>query len=125
MEAADQGDSVQIERFLPMALGAYTQLDSVDVDARYHAAILHLQGRDAPGALALADTILASVPTHLFGFVVRAEAARLQNDSAVLNRARRDFMAHYQAEMGANRVEYREHEPAIEEFRKEAVNGKR
>ena len=43
MQAADQGDTVQIERFLPMALGAYGQLDSIDIDARYHAAVLHLQ----------------------------------------------------------------------------------
>ena len=66
MQAADQGDSAQVERFLPMALGAYGQLDSADVDAQYHAAVLHLQAGDAPGALALADTILATVPTHLF-----------------------------------------------------------
>ena len=128
MQAADQGDTVQIQRFLPMALGAYSQLDSVDIDARYHAAVLHLQGGDAPGALALADTILAAVPTHLFGYVVRGEAARLQNDTAARARAQRDFLAHYDAEMRARRVEYLEHEPAIEEFKKEAEktgNGER
>ncbi|MGH7499324.1 MAG: zinc ribbon domain-containing protein, partial [Gemmatimonadales bacterium] len=125
MQAADQGDTVQIQRFLPMALGAYAQLDSADVDARYHAAVLHLQGGDAPGAMALADTILAAVPAHLFGYVVRGEAARLQNDSAALARAQRDFLAHYDAEMKSNRVEYQEHEPAIAEFKKEAEKGER
>jgi hypothetical protein len=123
MQAADQGDTVQVERFLPMALGAYAQLDSVDVDARYHAAVLHLQAGDAASALALADTILAAVPTHLFGFIVRGDAAELEHDSAAQKRAQADFLAHYDAEMKAKRVEYLEHEPAIEEFRNEAEKG--
>jgi hypothetical protein len=125
MQAADQGDSAQVERFLPMALGAYSQVDSADVDARYHAAVLHLQAGDAPGALALADTILAAVPTHLFGFMVRADAAGLEHDAATQKRARADFLAHYDAEMKAKRVEYLEHQPAIEDFRKEAEKGER
>lgn len=124
MQAADQGDTVQIERFLPMALGAYGQLDSIDIDARYHAAVLHLQAGDAPGALALADTILTTVPTHLFGFMVRGDVASLERDSTALKRARADFLAHYDAEMKANRVEYLEHEPVIQEFRNEAEKGK-
>jgi hypothetical protein len=123
MQAADQGDTVQIERFLPMALGAYSQLDSADVDARYHAAVLHIEGGDGPGALALADTILAAVPTHLFGFIIRGEVAALQHDSAAHARAGRDFLAHYSAEMNGKRVEYLEHQPAIEEFRKDAEKG--
>ena len=125
MEAAGQGDSVQVERFLPMALGAYSQLDSVDVDARYHAAVLRLQAGDAPGALALGDTILAAVPTHLFGFMVRADAAGLEHDAATQNRARADFLAQYDAEMKAKRVEYLEHQPAIQEFKEEAETGDR
>jgi len=125
MQAAQQDDTAQIQRFLPMALGAYGQLDSANVDARYHAAILHLQGGDAAGALALADTILAAVPTHLFGYLVRGEAARLQGDSAALARAERDFLTHYPAEMQAKRVEYQEHEPALDEFRKDAESGER
>lgn len=120
MAAADQGDTVQVERFLPMALGAYGQLDSADIDARYHAAVLHLQGGDGRGALALADTILAAVPTHLFGYLVRGEAAALAHDAAGAAKARREFLASYATEMRANRVEYLEHEPAIEAFKREA-----
>jgi hypothetical protein len=120
MQAADERDTVQVQQFLPMALGAYGQLDSADVDARYHAAVLHVEAADAPCARALADTILSAVPTHLFGFMVRGEAARLEHDSAGLARARRDFLAHFDPEMRAKRVEYLEHAPAIEEFRKEA-----
>lgn len=120
MQAAEAGDSAQVVRFTPMALGAYTQLDSIDADARYHAAVIRLQVGDVPGALALADTIVARTPGHLFGYLVRGQAAELQGDSAAEARAGRDFLAHYDGEMRAGRVEYREHARVIEEFKQKA-----
>jgi hypothetical protein len=120
MQAAEQGDSAQVTRFTPMALGAYNQLDSIDADARYHAAVLRLQTGDVAGARALADTILADTPGHLFGYLIRGTAAQMANDPAALSRARADFLAHYQAEMSSKKVEYLEHKPVIEEFRTEA-----
>jgi hypothetical protein len=124
MQAAEQGDSAQVTRFTPMALGAYNQLDSIDADARYHAAVLRLQTGDVRGARALADTILADTPGHLFGYLIRGTAAQMTNDSGALSRARADFLAHYQREMGSKKVEYLEHKPVIEEFRKEAAVGR-
>jgi hypothetical protein len=120
MQAAERGDSGEVERFTPMALGAYAQLDAPDVDARYHAAVLRLQAGDSPGARALADTILAESPGHLFGYIVRGTAARLRNDRTAFAQAERDFLAHYDAAMRANRVEYLEHKPVLDEFKKEA-----
>jgi hypothetical protein len=130
MQAAERGDSAEVERFTPMALGAYNQLDVRDVDARYHAAVLHLQTGDFAQARALADSILADSPGHLFGYVIRGTAARFQSNPAGRTRAQRDFLAHYPAEMAEKRVEYLEHRPVIEEFRQEAeqedsVNRKR
>jgi hypothetical protein len=120
MQAAEQRDTAQVVRFTPMALGAYAQLDTVNADARYHAAVLRLQVGDAPGALALADTILAQSPGHLFGYIVRGAAAGFQGDTALARRADRDFLSHYEAERKADRIEYREHEPAIEDFKQHA-----
>ncbi len=120
MQAAERGDSVEVERFTPMALGAYQQLDTRDADARYHAAVLHLQVGDFAPALALADSILAESPGHLFGYLIRGTVARLQNNPAARARAQRDFLAHYAKETAAKRVEYLEHQPALDEFRKEA-----
>jgi hypothetical protein len=120
MSAAEQGDSVQVERFTPMALGAYAQLDSVDTDARYHAAVLRIQTGDLPGALALADTIRAEQPGHLFADLIRGSAAEVRGDAAARAQAARDFLAHYDAEMKANRVEYLEHRPALDEFKHQA-----
>jgi hypothetical protein len=121
MQAAEQGDSAQVERFTPMALGAYAQLDSADADARYHAAVLRLQVGDQAGALALADTLLARSPGHLFGYLIRGSAARMAGDSAAAARAARDFAAHYDAEMRANRIEYREHQASLDDFKRETA----
>lgn len=131
MSAAEGGDSATVSSFTPMALAAYGQLDTVDTDARYHAALLLLQVGGVPGALALADTIEATQPGHLFGYLIRGAAADAAENDTMRRQAYRDFLAHYQAEERANRPEYREHLPAVEEFRKKAeaaekksVNGK-
>ena len=125
MQAAEAGDSSTVEQFTPMALGAYQQLDSVDVDARYHAAVIHLQVVDLGPAKALADTILRESPGHLFGYLIRGTAARFQGDSAGLKAAQKEFLSHYQAQMASKRVEYLEHQPAVEEFRQEAERTER
>lgn len=116
MQAAERSDTAQVDRFTPMALGAYAQLDSADADARYHAAVLRMQVGDMAGALALADTILAQSPGHLFGYVIRGTAAVFQGDTVTRARAEHDFLAHFPAESAAKRVEYLEHKPVIDEF---------
>lgn len=120
MQAAERGEADQVERFTPMALGAYQQLDIRDIDARYHAAVIHLQSGNMAAARALADTIQAEAPGHLFGYVIRGTAARIQGDRVGEARAERDFLAHFPAETAAKRVEYLEHRPVLDEFRAEA-----
>jgi hypothetical protein len=120
MQASERGESDQVAQFTPMALGAYQQLDTIDVDARYHAAVIHLQAGNLAQAKALADTILAEVPGHLFGYVIRGTAARIEGDTETENRAQREFVAHFAAESAARRVEYLEHRPVLDEFREES-----
>ncbi len=117
MRAAAAGDSAQARQFMPMAIQAYGMLDTVTADARYHVAVLYaVSGQDA-AALAVADTLLAQNPNHLFGYLVRGEVADRRKDAAAAAAARKDFMAHYQAEIGrADRPEYGEHKPVIDEY---------
>ena len=129
MRAAGVGDSGEIRRFTPMALGAYDQLDARDIDARYHAAMLHAQVQQWPAALALADTILAESPGHLFAYVIRGDVGRARKDSRLLVQAQRDFRANYDSALRSKRVEYLEHKLVIDQFKSEAekkdsVNGK-
>jgi hypothetical protein len=120
MQAAERGDTAEVQRFTPMALGAYAQLDTFDADARYHAAVIRLQSGDLAGAHALADTLLEQSPDNLLGYVVRGTAAHLTDDPGARAQAEREFLRRFDREMAAGRAEYRDHAPVIEEFRREA-----
>lgn len=121
MRSAQSGDEGTVTQFTPMALLAYAQLDSVDADARYHAALLRVHTGDVDAALALADTILARQPTHLFGFIVRGTVARWRKDDRALRSNQRGFLSHYDAEMKLGRPEYGDHKSALDEFRATAI----
>jgi hypothetical protein len=121
MRAAQTGDEASVARFTPMALMAYGQLDSLDADARYHAALLEVHSGDIAGPSALADTILAQQPGHLFGYIIRGTVARWQQDAAALDRAYAGFLEHYGAEMKAARPEYADHRVSVEEFHRQAL----
>jgi hypothetical protein len=123
MRATEQGDAATMQQFAPMAIAAYDMLEEVDADARYHAALLKLHGGDMPGSAALADSILAETPNHLFGFIIQGTLAKWQNDPAALARVQRDFLAAYDEEITAGRPEYDHHRPSIEGFLTEAQTG--
>lgn len=124
MTAAERGDSATVVNFTPMALGAYGQLDSIDADARYHAAVLNSQVGNFAAAKALADTILQKDPNHLLGFVIRGTVAQLQGDRAAQARAYQDFLAHYDTEIQQRKAEYLDHKPVLDDFRQQATRAR-
>ena len=121
MRASESGDTVTVARFAPMALLAYQQLDSVDADARYHAALLRLHTGDIPGAAALGDSILALTPGHLFGYVVAATVGRWRHDEPATKAAYAAFLSHYDAEMKADRPEYTAHKMIMDDMHQRAL----
>jgi len=76
MTLAEAGKQDSVQFFLPMALGAYGQLPTLDADAHYDVGLLQLAGGDPVAALAEADTIQRAVPNHLFIYVLRATPTR-------------------------------------------------
>ena len=122
MQAAQAGDEATVARFTPMALMAFAQLDTIDADARYHAALLKVHTGDVDASRALADTILATEPGHLFGYIIQGTVARFRKDEKSLDRAYGGFLKHYDAEMKAGRPEYQEHRTALDDFRKAALD---
>jgi hypothetical protein len=117
MTAAEAGNTAEVTTFLPMAKMAYAQLDTVNIDARYHMAMLDVQGGNAEAALAQADSIGQLAPQHLFIFLIReAEAAR-RGDSVAVRKAHEGFLAAYDLEIALERIEYAEHRNALERFR--------
>src|SRR5258706_9958090 len=116
-----QGKADSAEFFLPMALQAYAMLPALDVDARYHIGVLDLTGGNAAAAVAQADTIRRAVPTHLFGFMLRARGLELERDSAGARRAYSDFLKHEAAERKRRRPEYDEHAQNLDAFHEQAT----
>jgi hypothetical protein len=124
MRAAQAGDEGTVSRFTPMAIMAYGQLDTLDADARYHAALLEVHSGDVAGPTALADTILAQHPGHLFGYIIRGTVARWRKDDRALGRAYAGFLEHYDAEMKAARPEYADHKVSVDEFHQQALKAR-
>lgn len=123
--AAERQQPDTVALFAPMALGAYALLEAIDIDARYHAAMVHLVVGELAQARALADTIEAEVPGHLFGAVIRGEVAEAENDLAGLQRAYSAFLGAWDREQAAGRTEYAEHQPILEDFRTRALANQR
>ncbi|MCU0620281.1 MAG: zinc ribbon domain-containing protein [Gemmatimonadales bacterium] len=119
MRAAGSGDSAQAMQFAPMAISAYGMLDQApSADERLHAGLVYLVQGDARAVTALADTLLRQHPDHLFGYVLRGEAAKLSGDQPALQRARADFASRLAKETArTDRPEYQEHQPLLDEFR--------
>jgi predicted nucleic acid-binding Zn ribbon protein len=119
MTAAQQNDSATVTRFAPMALSAYTMLDTIDVDARYHAGAIHLRLGQVAEARALADTIMREAPGNLLATLLRAEAAEVAGDPAGFDSARKTFLADVDAQLKLSRPEYTEHRAMLDEIRKQ------
>ena len=120
MTAVSSGDSAQARQFLPMAIAAYSRVDSLDADGRYHLAALHLVAGDNAGARTEAGRILAGNPSHLFGLFTAAQA-----EAALGNRAQsvalyRRFLDAYESEAGKPLTEYQDHAQALPAMREEA-----
>jgi len=120
MILAEAGKTDSVRFFLPMALGAYSQLPQLDADARYHIGLLQLAGGDIDAALAQADTIQRSIPTHLFIYVLRAHAYQQSGNTPLERRAYADFLRNEAAETARNRPEYNDHADALKSFKTEA-----
>ncbi|MGH7606467.1 MAG: hypothetical protein ACREME_03925, partial [Gemmatimonadales bacterium] len=94
----------------------------LDVDARYHIGLVQLAAGDLAAALAQADTIQRSDPTHLFTYMLRAHAYQQQGNRDRERRAYADFLRLEQAELARNRPEYGDHRNALAAFRSQATS---
>jgi hypothetical protein len=116
LHEAGKKDSVNF--FAPMALGAYANLGSdLDTDARLHLGLIELAIGQTDAAGAQGDTIVRSARTHLFGWLLKGQAALQAGDSATARRALRTYLQDYQSERAKNLPEYTEHSTMLSEAR--------
>ena len=120
MTASENGDSAEALRFAPMALQAYNNLGTLNNDARYHVALLHLTADDFKSARVQVDLLRKSVPNHLLGFMLEHQIAERSGNQDSAARAYKAFLAAYDAEIATQRAEYQDHLNTIERFRKAA-----
>lgn len=113
MMAHEHGRADSVQLFAPMAIMAYQQLDSLDLDARYDLGrIAAVSGNEAL-ARAEADTILARQPTHLLGLILAANAAHMRKDAAAERSYRDKLIAAAPSERAKQVPEYITHENDI------------
>jgi hypothetical protein len=120
MTASENGDTAEALRFAPMALQAYNNLETLDNDARYHVALLHLTAGDTNGARVQIGLLRKSVPNHLLAFMLEHQIAVRSGNNESTARADKAFLAAYDSEIAAGRIEYLEHQKSIESFRQAA-----
>lgn len=121
MRAGAERDSATVASLSPLAVEAYARLDSVDADARFHAGLIAIQIGNFPGAHALADTLEARDPGHLFGPILVGALARLEGDTTAYRQALVAFRSRADTELArTDRPEYVEHQQLLAEVRQAA-----
>jgi hypothetical protein len=120
MAASESGNTAEALKFAPMALQAYDNLGTLDNDARYHVALLHLTAGDIKSARVQIDKLRQSVPSHLLGFMLEHQIAERSGKKDSAARAYKDFLAAYDAEIAKGRAEYQDHRSSIDRFREAA-----
>lgn len=121
LAAHETGDSAGARQFVPMALSAYADLGDIDLDARYHVALLNLAAGRPEAALAQSDTMLARVPDHLLALLVAARAYDQlgQPDRAADYYER--FLQVHTPDAAVSRQEYLDHERVLAGSRQTAL----
>jgi hypothetical protein len=113
MYAYETGDNATATQFIPMALDAYRDLGSLDLDGRYHIALLELAAGRPQLALAQADTMLAAVPEHLLALSVSGRSYEsLGQDQRAIDFYQR-FLRAYTPDNAVSRTEYMDHAGAL------------
>ncbi|NIN72651.1 MAG: hypothetical protein GTO46_12160 [Gemmatimonadetes bacterium] len=120
MSAYETADMANAQRFIPMAITAYQQLSTLDLDARYHLALLELAAGRPQGALAQADTMLAQLPEHLLALSISARAHEALGDADQAAQFWQRFLDAYTPDVAASRPEYMDHARALPERRNRA-----
>jgi hypothetical protein len=121
MRAGTAWDSATVASLSPLAMAAYADLDSVDADTRFHAGLIAIQIGNFRGAHALADTLEARDPGHLFGPILVGALARLEGDTVAYRQALDRIRERAPSELArTDRPEYVEHRQLLTEVQQAA-----
>ena len=120
MSAAEEGDSLQAQQFMPMAIAAYERAAPLDHDGLFHLSLLQRTAGDLETALSTAEGILQEDPDYVLGLVAAAQAATelgLEDQAAAHYRHLLDV---YDAQVARGLPEYGMHSPIMSSARSDA-----
>lgn len=120
MQSVSAGDTAQARAFAPMAITSYSMVDGLDIDGRYHLAVIQLVNNQPEDALATANSILAENPVHLFGLFTAAQAHQAMGETEQARESYQMLLDNFDDELAASRSEYTEHSPVLPEMQREA-----
>jgi hypothetical protein len=109
MTADEAGDRAQVTQFVPMALQAYEMAQPLDLDGRFHVAMLQKASGDTAAAVSTAQGILADNPDYLLALSAVADAAKARGDTATARENYAHFLRVYDAERAKGLEEYELH----------------
>ena len=113
MRADAAGNAAEAQQFMPMALQAHEMAQPLDLDGRYHFAVLHQTAENYETAMDVARSILDEAPDHLLGLAVAADVSRALGDSTAAVGYYERFLEAYDTEMASGRLEYLDHGLAL------------
>jgi tetratricopeptide (TPR) repeat protein len=119
MMADERGDREEALQFAPMAVAAYEQLESLDLDALYHLGLIHAAAGELERAEEHLERLKAVVPAHLLASLLEHRLALANDDAAKAALAATRFQEHYDEEIAIERPEYLDHRASIDKFRAE------
>lgn len=106
MGANQQGNTEQVEFFLPMSITAYEQAEPLDADGLYDLSTLYRLAGRTDEAIAASQRILDATPTHLFGLQAAGEAHAQLGDSAQAGEYFQAILDNWDSEQASPRVAY-------------------
>lgn len=119
--AEEQGNLEEAERFAPMAIQAYDQVENLDADAHYHIGLIHAVTGDLDNVRKQVGILKQVAPGHLLGLILEYDAARQSGDEDAAAKVAGDFKTAYVTEINIPRPEYEAHMNSIEKFMAEVA----
>jgi len=120
MRAASAGDLAQVQQFLPMAVAAYERAEPLDLDGRFHLAVLLTEGLRNEEALAVAEEGLAEDENHLLLLAAAADAAGQLGDTAKARTYYERLLARWDDEVARDLEEYQAHQGLLPNIKEQA-----
>lgn len=121
MAASENGDTLSVRQFMPMAVQAYEAARPLDMDGLFHLALLQRTGGMFDASLAAALEILEGEPNHILGLKAAGEAAvALGREDEAAGFYQR-ILDNHDAEVGRPLPEYQIHSNLLSAARAEAL----